>query len=318
MVIVLQMSKRTYTGQQVAEILADSSSSDEDQGSDYQQSSDDDEADEIISNASMDNSSENLDDTEATDDFMEQSEFTDTYTSRNGQETWQFNPVILAGRREVRNILRQQAGCTRFARSNVSSISTSFGLYFRNNILEYICKWTNKEGKQVLKLKWNELDIVELKKFIGVLLLIGVYKSRGEEISQLWSKDDGRPIFSMIMPRTRFQELLRCLRFDDASARRVERSNDKLQPIRFLFDMWIPNLKDSYTVGENVVVDEQLVTFRGKCPFRQYIASKPGRYGLKFWALCDCSNPYVYNLQIYTGKGTESGAKGCNGYDTRA
>ena len=57
------------------------------------------------------------------------------------------------------------------------------------------------------------------------------------------------------------------MRFDDAVARRQDRSPDKLQPIRKVFDMWNSNLQDSLTPGVNLTVDEKLVTFRGKCLF---------------------------------------------------
>ncbi len=56
-----------------------------------------------------------------------------------------------------------------------------------------------------------------------------------------------------------------------------------------------------------MTVDEQLVTFRGRCPFKQYIPSKPGRYGIKLWALCDSKTSYVWNVQVYTGKNSNLG-----------
>nr|XP_023697146.1 piggyBac transposable element-derived protein 4-like [Paramormyrops kingsleyae] len=42
--------------------------------------------------------------------------------------------------------------------------------------------------------------------------------------------------------------------------------------------------------------------FRGRCPFRQYIPSKPAKYGIKIWAACDAASSYAWNLQVYTGK----------------
>ena len=39
-------------------------------------------------------------------------------------------------------------------------------------------------------------------------------------------------------------------------------------------------MRDAYTPGPHMTVDEQLVCFRGKCPFRQYIPLKPGKYGI--------------------------------------
>ena len=51
-----------------------------------------------------------------------------------------------------------------------------------------------------------------------------------------------------------------------------------------------------------MTVDEQLVAFRGSCPFKIYIPSKPGRYGIKLWALCDSKTYYCLNLQPYIGR----------------
>ena len=45
-----------------------------------------------------------------------------------------------------------------------------------------------------------------------------------------------------------------------------------------------------------------MVGFRGKCPFRQYLPSKPDKYLMKlFWA-CDSTNGYPLGAIPYTGK----------------
>ena len=44
----------------------------------------------------------------------------------------------------------------------------------------------------------------------------------------------------------------------------------------------------------------QLVAFRGRCPFRQYIPSKPAKYGLKFWACVGQWNRIIICLQHVT------------------
>ena len=92
------------------------------------------------------------------------------------------------------------------------------------------------------------------------------------------------------------------LRFDDAAERRKNRSSNKLQPIRKVFDMWNNTLQESYTPGVNLTVDEQLMSFCGRCPFRQYIPSKPGKYGIKFWIICDSETSFTLKLDIYKGK----------------
>ena len=57
-----------------------------------------------------------------------------------------------------------------------------------------------------------------------------------------------------------------------------------------------------YTPSPFVCIDETLVGFRGRCFFQVYIPSKPDRYSLKIWSMCDVSSNYLYNLEVYLGK----------------
>ena len=159
----------------------------------------------------------------------------------------------------------------------------------------------------VYKENWTAIDQSEFDKFLGVVILIGVYKSNSENVAQLWSKEDGRPIFNKLMSRNRYQQILRVLRFDNANARRSIRSAVKFQPIRYVFEEWDHNLRDAYTPGPQMTVDEQLFFFRGRCPFRQYIPSKPGKYGIKVWAMCEANTSYAWKMQVYTGKDSTIG-----------
>lgn len=42
----------------------------------------------------------------------------------------------------------------------------------------------------------------------------------------------------------------------------------------------------------------------GNCSFRQFIPSKPGKYGLKFWSIVDVKSSYLLDTDIYIGKST--------------
>ncbi|XP_070968134.1 piggyBac transposable element-derived protein 4-like, partial [Oncorhynchus clarkii lewisi] len=56
-----------------------------------------------------------------------------------------------------------------------------------------------------------------------------------------------------------------------------------------------------------VAVNEQLVPFRGWCSFRQYMPSKPAKYGIKIWVASDAQSNYTWKMQFYTGKPTSGG-----------
>ena len=62
------------------------------------------------------------------------------------------------------------------------------------------------------------------------------------------------------------------------------------------------NSKKCYIPGSYVTIDEQLLPFRGKCPFRQFIPKKPDKYGLKFWLCADAESYYVFNALPYIGR----------------
>lgn len=51
-----------------------------------------------------------------------------------------------------------------------------------------------------------------------------------------------------------------------------------------------------------MTVDECLVVFRERCPFNQYMLSKPAKYGIKIRAVCDAQSSFAWNMQMYAGK----------------
>lgn len=133
---------------------------------------------------------------------------------------------------------------------------------------------------------------------------MGALQASKEPTIMLWCSKKGytRPIIAATMSRARFQAITSFLRFDDLNSREARKATDKLAPIREIFDLFIENFKKSYNPGSHVTVDEQLVSFRGRCSFRVYMKSKPDKYGLKIWAAADSENAYTLNMQPYLGK----------------
>ncbi|XP_055352694.1 piggyBac transposable element-derived protein 4-like [Paramacrobiotus metropolitanus] len=107
------------------------------------------------------------------------------------------------------------------------------------------------------------------------------------------------------MSRDRFKQILVALRFDDPLSRHAFVKKDKLTHIRNVLNLWVPLLFANYVPGENVTVDEQLLPFKGRCHFKQYMPNKPrSKYGLKIFMVCDI-NGYCLNFQIYVGRTTD-------------
>lgn len=92
------------------------------------------------------------------------------------------------------------------------------------------------------------------------------------------------------------------IHYDDWSTRKERKTMDKFCHIREIFEHVVDNFQNYYTPSECMTIDEQLLAFRGRCSFKQYIPSKPAKYGIKTWAMVDANTFYVYNLETYLGK----------------
>lgn len=147
-------------------------------------------------------------------------------------------------------------------------------------------------------------DDLEVKSLLGILYLIGVIKSGRRNVIDLWNNSYGTGCDAvyLTMSEHRFRFLMRSLRFDNIHDRGQRRSLDKLAPIRLLFDKFVSNSVNSFKPTDYLTIDEQLVAFRGRCPFRQYMPKKPAKFGIKVYALVSASNFYATKLEVYVGK----------------
>lgn len=93
----------------------------------------------------------------------------------------------------------------------------------------------------------------------------------------------------------------KCAAFHDKLSR-PRRRHDKLSAIHKVRDLWTHCLELLFSPDRDICVDEQLFLFRGRCNFKQYIPTKPAKYGLKIWTACDVKTSYAWRLQVYTGK----------------
>src|SRR6218665_1040144 len=110
--------------------------------------------------------------------------------------------------------------------------------------------------------------------FLCLLLLAGTYRAKLEPLRDMWSSEHGRQIFTATMSVNRFVDILRFLRFDNNSSREHRRASDKLAAIRDIWKRFVAQLPKLYVPGTDITVDEQLVPFRGKGPFRQYYSKQ--------------------------------------------
>jgi hypothetical protein len=162
-----------------------------------------------------------------------------------------------------------------------------------------------REVKKKPPLMWNDILYEELLAYIGILIAAGANKASKMSVHQMWCSDPAfaTPFYTAAMSRSKFCLISTFLRYDDFQSRkdRLQESKDKLEAIKDVVEQFTEKCHKNYSVHEHITIDDRLAVFRGHCPFRVYMKSKPGRYGIKIWVASDVETSYIRNLQIYTG-----------------
>ncbi len=224
------------------------------------------------------------------DDEGEQME-DEQYVSRSGV-AWSAN-AFRAGRQPARNVFSGQTGFRRGLHPQ-NSIE-AFMIIFDESI-GIAVRYTNLYGRRHFQ-AWKPTTASEVQAFIGLHMLAGVFKAHHRQARELWSPRDGHPLFSATMSYERFSQLRASLRFDDPRRRDP---SDKLAPIRTIIENLNNVLDEIYRPGPFLVVDEMLVEFHGRVSFRQYIPTKPGKYGIKLYWIVDNDNTMPLRCIVYT------------------
>ena len=215
-------------------------------------------------------------------------------TSNRQNIDWSTSLPSLPGRQPVHNIIRFQEGIKRGI--HPESEAESFLLFF-DPVLQNLLIYSNLQGRRVaaqsnfknpnIKRHWRPIDKTEMKAFIAILVLSGAYGDNYQSTIDMWSFRDGRPICRALMSRERFIEIKKVIRLDDPLQRNKQ---DPLAPVRDTMTLFNEKLLEYYIPGPYLTIDEQLVEFHGRVKFKQYIPSKPGKFGIKLFWMCDSNN----------------------------
>lgn len=210
------------------------------------------------------------------------------------------------GKTKRQNIVTQLPGVKGVAKE-AKTVLDCWKLYFPDEVIQHIVNCTNKKLQKIRltgSLKHNTpTDFEEMSAFIGLLYLAGVKRAQHLNTSELWSTDGTAPeYFAATMSERRFHSLVQAIRFDDIDSRVERAREDNLAPVRYILDGFVERCIQHYSLGSYITVDEMLEGFRGRCKFRQYIANKPAKYGIKIYAVVDSRMFYTHNIEIYAGK----------------
>jgi len=177
-------------------------------------------------------------------------------------------------------------------------------LFLPSNLMEEFAHHTNAAAPR----DWRHTTAQELYAFLGVHLFMGI--DRLPRTDLYWSQTFGHPLITSLFSRDRFKQLLRFFRVaaldDDAPER------DPRPHIASLAATLNASFAAHYHPSQPLALDEAMAAYKGRSPIKQYIPSKPHKWGYKIY--CLSSDDYLLHFEVYAGaeRRSEEGAT----YDT--
>ena len=98
------------------------------------------------------------------------------------------------------------------------------------------------------------------------MIRAGLDRDNFTVLHRLWDPVDSIQFYRVTMALNRFKLLLRCMRFDNYRNQPARQGNDRLAAIREVWETFNSNLRNIYIPNEALIVDEQVVGYRGKIP----------------------------------------------------
>jgi hypothetical protein len=164
-------------------------------------------------------------------------------------------------------------------------------LFLPIDLMEEFARHTNATAPH----DWRPTTARELYAFLGVHLFMGI--DRLPRTDMYWSETFSHPLITAVFSRDRFKQLLRFFRVvapDPAAADR-----DPLPHIASLAAKLNASFAANYTPSQQLALDEAMVAFKGRSPIKQYIPSKPHKWGYKIY--CLSSEDYLLHFEVYAG-----------------
>ena len=120
---------------------------------------------------------------------------------------------------------------------------------------------TRADGKLTRRSRfsnWNPLTLVELYRFLAIMLNMGII--RLPELEDYWKTSWVAviPFFSRVMARDHFESIFWMLHVSHSTGLVVK----KIDKVQLFLDKIVAKFQAKYTPGQEVVVDETMVKFR--------------------------------------------------------
>jgi hypothetical protein len=149
----------------------------------------------------------------------------------------------------------------------------------------------------------------ELYAFIAIHIFMGIVKLPNWHL--YWNHIYQQPFVASLFTRDRFEQLLRYFRVAPHTV--TTSNNNPLPHTEPLINSLQQSFPRMYSPSQYLSIDEAMVAFKGRSSIKQYIPSKPHKWGYKIY--CLASNNYLLHFEVYEGKASNPSSFGAT-YDT--
>jgi hypothetical protein len=139
---------------------------------------------------------------------------------------------------------------------------------------------------------YDKITPVSILNFIGILYRIGARQFRS--MYAPWSDDEYDEKIANTMSRRHFSEHVRFLKIPEMPS-----AGRHLSKVQSLLDAIRNGIRHTWTSGQMLTLDESMIPFLGRVPFRVTIPGKPNPTGLKVYMICDSEGmPVAFELYL--------------------
>ena len=172
---------------------------------------------------------------------------------------------------------------------------------YTDGLVEFLVQETNRYC--AFKNEAFRTDLDSMYSFLGILYLCGYHHIPRQE--HMWSTDDdlGISVVKESLSRSDFRKIKYNLHLNDNDL--AANATDKLFKVRPLITFAnSASKKIELKENDKLSIDESMIAYYGRNTMKQFIRSKPIRFGYKAWCICS-SDGFLQNFDIYQGQEKE-------------
>ena len=153
---------------------------------------------------------------------------------------------------------------------------------------------------------WPEGGITVNRMWIFMALQYYMGLVKNSVIRDYWVRESimSTPFPSSLMSRNEFFNIMKFLHlFDnDEYLPRGEPGYDPRQKLGLFYTSIQESFASIWTCRQRLSVDEGSIPYKGRVHFKCFNPSKPDKYHIKTFKVCDSSNGYCYSFNLYVGE----------------